>query len=1759
MNLMHLKQLLRTTALRTSAIGSAVAIAVIACTLTPVQVANADQTTEPVMQMTSSPEVVYSNSIDTQSRTIDFNSKWKFLLSDSVDAHTVAFDDSKWRLLSLPHDFSIEQDFNPNLEAESGYLPGGTGWYRKSFTLAPDMAGKRVRINFDGVYMHATVWLNNVKLGQHHYGYSPFSFDLTDHLNLSGENVLVVKAENKMFSSRWYSGSGIYRQVSLTVTDPLHIATNGVVAKTPDLQAQQSGTVSMQLASKVSYDNVADGKARSFTLRHTIFPKGGLATESLGSVTTDATELTTGRSTVVNATLPVSSPKLWSVENPNLYTVRTEVLEGDEVVDTYDIDYGFRYFRFDTEQGFFLNDKAVKLKGVSMHHDQGSLGAISNERAVERQLEILKDMGVNSVRVTHNPASKALVDAANQMGVLLIEEAYDTWLLPKNYNSEDFSKWIQREIGEDNSIEDGAADMTWGQFDLQAMIKRDINAPSVIMWSLGNEVLEGISGDASQYPNFASKLIRWTQDLDTTRPVTIGDNKLKSNVAMAIQIDELIHQANGIVGANYMDGRGYDSTHARYGHWALYGSETASAINSRGIYNSLSGGRRTADKQLTSYDRSAVGWGHVASHALYDTMTRDFLAGEYVWTGFDYIGEPTPWNGVSRGKQGSWPSPKNSYFGIIDTAGLPKDSYYLYRSVWNDDSTTLHILPAWNENVVYKGSNNNVLVNVYSNAASVELFITGQDGQRRSLGKKALTEHRTPAGHVYRLYEGADKDTTAHRNLYLSWNVPFEAGTLEAVAYDSSGAVISETVGRSSVSTTGASNKLSAKADRKNINADGKDLSYITVDVTDENSNIVPDAANRVKFDITGPATLVGVDNGDSADHDSYKADNRKAFRGKVLAIVQSTKEAGQITVTASADGLKSSTVTLNSTADSKGSKSTEVDSFRFSRHYYVLVGNKPKLPQTIETRYTDGTLKQEPVQWNEILPEQINQRGTFSLEGVVAKQKVSVNITMIENIGAILNYSTATAKSTVPVLPTHRPAVMPDGTILDVMFKVDWQMPAQSVWNDSGTVTVNGTTNVFGKDMPVTATVRVQEENISIGSSVSKDVLKLTQDIPENKQSETLAAVADGSTTITRAPMGQPNPSFWTNCKYSQSGNNKASITFEYATQLRLGQVLVHFLDDSNRIRVPAVGTTKIEVSDDGSTYKTLDVQENMGRKKAYSVIDTFDFTPALATFVRLTFTNKDIVLEDAKPCVGISEIELRPAQGRYEVHDGADLDSVNVNGLEVPESTLPLGSYQTPALKADVTATSKDNASVTILPAHNDVIRIITESEDHNLRKVFEVQLNTTEPDHPAYAGRDIPTDQLTASAGAAQQGNAQEGPASFALDNNTQTLWHTSWRPLATRDKLWIAFDLNKPTTVDALRYLPRSGSLNGVIKDYRVEASNDGQQWEEISTGSWSSEGGWKLAKFDPITTQHLRLYAVNTYGDGAHNLNKYASASEMRVRSAVATTSIANQDNNVTVTVPESIAVPKVNQDKPAEFNISDIVLTDNSNQNQLVYGVDYLLNYSNNTDFGTGHLSIKGIGKYSGVVEHEFQIHQRDPVLLGIALKPESEVLSNYTQGDLFNPSGIVLVLTYDDDSVAEVVYDAKDGNFAFTPTLDTALTPEHQQVTVSYLGKQTAIDITVMQTPSYSDDTQNSPTPSTLTDEPVPTPDSDVISTSGVKTDDTSAKDTPAKAKKATIKLQKLTEQLPVTGTAVTFILALIVVLAFIGVGLVAQNKTKK
>ncbi len=1641
------------------------------------------------VQMSSDPEVVYVNNYAGTTRSENFNDNWKFYQGDASGAEAPGFNDSSWEQVNLPHDYSIEQEYAQSMEAESGYLPGGVGWYRKNFTLDADAAGKQVRIDFGGVYMNSTVWINGHELGTHPYGYTPFSFDITDHVKFGEENVITVKVDHQTPSSRWYSGSGIYRSVDLTITDPVHVDLYGTKIETPDLETEKGSNVTTNISTTVVNDSDQD---QSVTLKHTVFPKDGDVENAIGTFSAAAQNVPAGSPAEIEASGTVNNPTLWDTsDNPALYTVRTEVQINGQTVDTYDTEYGFRYFDLNADTGFSLNGKNMKLKGVCMHHDQGALGAEAWESAIDRQVRILKEMGVNSIRVTHNPAADELIEACNEQGVLVIDEFFDGWAWAKNGNTNDYARFFNTAVGADNEILGAEDGMTWAQFDLTATVKRGQNAPSIIMWSTGNEVQEGAGSLNDSYRQIQLNLIQWTKELDSTRIVTRGDNVIKGNTSgMSVTMGNDLADAGGAVGLNYNSGAQYDTQHTTNPDWIIYGSETASSVNSRGVYDRLGSDSavQTPDKKLTSYDNSRVGWGALASSAWYDVIQRDFVAGEYVWTGFDYIGEPTPWNGTGTGAQGAWPSPKNSYFGIIDTAGLPKDSYYFYQSQWNDDVRTLHILPAWNEDVVAENNSGKVPVVVYTDADKVELYFTPEGStERQKIGEKEFTEVTSDSGsgkYTYKIYQGEDKNSAEHKNLYLTWDVEYAAGTIEAVAYDRTAdgqyTQVADTEGRSSVTTTGAAAKLEAAADRDAIAADGADLSYITVNITDEEGNIVPDAANNVKFTVEGEGRLVGVDNGKQDDHQSYQDNNRNAFSGSLTAIIQSTKNAGEITVTASAEGLDPATVKITTTPAADTTGGVTLRYYEMSRNYYVKTGNMPQLPEAVKAVYSDGTSKDVTVSWDTITEDQTTQTGTFSVAGVTDEgDRVSVTVNMIDQVAALLNYSTAVPVGQPPTLPDTRPAVLQSGEVISASFPVTWGEPEGS-YDQAGTVNLTGTANVLGQELTVTASVRVQEQQVTIGGNVAGQASELSQDIEEKFWSDTLSAINDGNTAMDANNSGAANTSAWSNWNSTnKNSDTDAEITFRYDTQQRIGQVIVYFAKDGSGLRYPDAGTTKIYISETGEadSWTLVSAEETIASEDISKNVRqyTYDFEPQTATFVKL-YVKNPIPSDLKNPSVAITEVVLNEWTGSYTTYSGADFTSMTVNGLDVGEGDLKAGEFNTEAVVVgSLEYETSENAAVTELPVYDGKKVLIIESEDHSERNTFTINLGaevqgTADPEDDS---RDYPVDNITANAGSEYTGqSATDGPAGSALDDNLNTWWHTDYSGGHTSavEERWITLDLGSVQTIDGYRYYSRSGQSNGRVGQYKIEVSRDGQTWETAAEGTWENTVGWKLAEFDAADAQYVRLTGVTTYGEGSQQ-NKFMTAAEVRVRLAEDLTDISG----AAVTVPDVKEVSAADADHPVTLTEEEITVT--LADTPLRYGIDYVVSYENNTAEGTATAIVTGLGQYgyTGSARTDFTIkvtESADPELTGIRITTPCKV--NYTEGETLDPSGLVLELTYNDGTTGTAAYsDAAAADFTFTPALDTALTTDMTTVIVEYAGKTTTFNITVSEKPQVIPPTQ--------------------------------------------------------------------------------------
>ncbi len=780
--------------------------------------------------------------------TLDFNNNWKFSLKNDSTAIQPGYNDAAWRTLTLPHDWSIEGKFSKDhpTTTQGGALPTGIGWYRKTFVLPAQAKGKQLRIEFDGVYRNSEVWINGQYLGLRPYGYSAFSYDLTKHIKPAPhKNVITVKVDNSMQpNSRWYSGSGIYRNVKLVATNTIAVKKWGQFITTPSVNKQQAV---VNIATELI--NVAASDA-SVTVETKIFDGSGklVTTEILNKANT----VKVGKNgSTAQLALKINKPKLWSVAQPNLYKAITQVKANGKIVDEVTQTFGIRYFHFDKDKGFFLNGEWLKIHGVCNHHDLGAMGAAVNVRAMERQLEILKAMGCNAIRTAHNPPAQELLELCDKMGFLVMDEAFDMWAKKKN-KFDYFADFKQ-----------------WHKEDLLDMVLRDRNNPSVFMWSIGNEIREQFDSTGI---TITKELVNLIKTVDTTRPITAGLSEWNPEKNFMYKAGAL-----DVIGLNYHH-EVYEDFQKHFPDQIFLGSENMSAFATRGHYDMPSDStyfwpaaspqkiveKGNPDFTVSAYDQVSAYWGSTHETTWKLIKKHKFLSGLFVWSGFDFIGEPIPY---------PWPA-RSSYYGIIDLAGFPKDVYYMYQSEWTN-KPMLHIFPHWN----WKPGQ---LVDVwayYNNADEVELWLNG-----KSLGIKK-------------------KEGDA---LHVQWRVPFEAGTIKAISRKNGKVVLQK-----QINTAGAPARIELTADRSNINADGKDLSFITARVLDKNGNLVPDANNALTFKVTGAGFLAATDNGYQADTVSFKSATRQAWKGLALGIVQNNTKKGNITVLVQAAGLPPATLTI--------------------------------------------------------------------------------------------------------------------------------------------------------------------------------------------------------------------------------------------------------------------------------------------------------------------------------------------------------------------------------------------------------------------------------------------------------------------------------------------------------------------------------------------------------------------------------------------------------------------------------------------------------------------------------------------------------------------------------------------------------------------------------------------------------------------------------------------------------------------------------
>jgi len=784
---------------------------------------------------------------------INFNKDWKFFLGDDSNAIRPDYNDNGWRKLNLPHDWSIEGTFSEKNAAttQGGALPGGIGWYRKSFVLPAAAKNKNIHVEFDGIYRNSEVWINGHWLGKRPYGYSSFNYSLTDYIKAApAKNVVTVKVDNSQQpNSRWYTGSGIYRNTRLIITNNIAVKTWGTFITT---SAVSNHSANVHIETTIA-NNAVPGWINIATSIYDAAGKLVARVNAPGKIRAALPEF--GYKTSVT----IQNPRLWSVEKPYLYKSITRVFQNGKLVDAFATSFGIRSFYFDAGKGFFLNGKPLKIRGVCNHHDLGALGAAVNTSAIERQLHILKDMGCNAIRTAHNPPAPELLDLCDKMGFLVMVEAFDMWRKKKNkfdYYA-DFDQWYKQ--------------------DIQDMVLRDRNHPSVFMWSIGNEIREQFDSTGIR---IARELVNIVKQSDSTRPVTAALSEWNPAKNFLYQSGAL-----DIVGLNYHH-EVYEDFQKYYPGRIFLGAENMSAFATRGYYDMPSDSsyfwpakspqkiveKGNPDFTVSAYDQVSAYWGSTHETTWKIIKKHDFLSGLFVWSGFDFLGEPIPY---------PWPA-RSSYYGIIDLAGFPKDVYYMYQSEWTNQPV-LHIFPHWNWPA-------GKLVDVwayYNNADEVELYVNG----------KSMGIRKKSAG-----------------DLHVMWRVPFEAGVLRAVSrkYGNDTNKNNRTIVLvKEIHTAGEPAAIQLSANRTSIKADARDLSFITARVTDKQGNAVPDASNVLSFTVQGNGALVATDNGYQADTSSFSNASRQCWKGLALAIVQSSEKKGNITVSVSSPGLTPATITL--------------------------------------------------------------------------------------------------------------------------------------------------------------------------------------------------------------------------------------------------------------------------------------------------------------------------------------------------------------------------------------------------------------------------------------------------------------------------------------------------------------------------------------------------------------------------------------------------------------------------------------------------------------------------------------------------------------------------------------------------------------------------------------------------------------------------------------------------------------------------------
>lgn len=794
---------------------------------------------------------VFAFNANAQRIEVNLEKNWKFSKGDFPEAFSPGFDDSKWENVTVPHDWAIYGPFDKTVDMQviaitqnnekvatektgrTGALPFiGVGWYRTEFNVPEFKKGKKVLLTFDGAMSEAQVYINGKKVGERPYGYSYFYFDVSSFFNPDGKNLLAVRLENQPKSSRWYPGAGIYRKVQIILKDEVSFEHWGTFITTP--------LISKDVAKVNIKSNIQGKDVRVVT--EILNAEGKLVAKH------QSNEMF---GTQIEQNIAVANPKLWSPESPYLYSAVLKLYKDENLKDEQVIKFGIRKIEYVAEKGFFLNDEVTKFKGVCLHHDLGPLGSAVNKAALRRQLTILKDLGCNAIRSAHNMPSMEQLELCDEMGFMVIAESFDEWAKPKVQNG--YNRFFAN----------------WAEKDVENLVRATRNHPGIVMWSAGNEVPD-------QWGNEGVKRAKWLQGIfhreDPTRPVTVGMDQVKA--VMESGFGALLD----VPGLNYRVHL-YEEAHDKFPQGFILGSETASTVSSRGVYKFpvvQEKGKKYDDGQSSSYDLEACSWSNVPDDDFVLQDDKSWVIGEFVWTGFDYLGEPTPYDNY-------WPS-RSSYFGICDLAGMPKDRYYLYRSRWNTKEETLHILPHWN----WEGREGETTpVFVYTSYDSAELFVNGKS---QGIQKK-------------------NNETNQNRYRLMWMDVKYEPGTVKVVAFDKLGKPVAE----KEIHTAGLPHHLELLADKNEVKADGEDLSYITVSVVDKDGNLCPVADNQLNFKVSGAGKFRAVCNGDATSLEMFHQPTMKTFSGKLVVTVQANKTPGDIQLEVSGKGLKKNSISIKS------------------------------------------------------------------------------------------------------------------------------------------------------------------------------------------------------------------------------------------------------------------------------------------------------------------------------------------------------------------------------------------------------------------------------------------------------------------------------------------------------------------------------------------------------------------------------------------------------------------------------------------------------------------------------------------------------------------------------------------------------------------------------------------------------------------------------------------------------------------------------